>query len=164
MITRDQLKELISYDPQTGICIRINVPKYQPYLTGKPAGSRRKDNRLVMKVNNKSKFMSHWIWLYMTGELPPKNMVIDHLDRDPSNDRWNNLRLATPQENMRNLSIGKSNKSGIPGVYFSKNKWTAQISLDEKQIYLGSYDTKENAIQARKTAELQYFGNFRPTL
>lgn len=88
----------------------------------------------------------------------------DHKDRNPLNNRRCNLRPATFQENVRNCSIYKNNTSGIVGVGYRKstNKWRAYINCDSKQISLGSYINKEDAIKARLQAEAKYFGEFAP--
>ena len=59
---------------------------------------------------------------------------------------------------FENRKINKNNKSGVTGVSFNKfkNKWCANIKLKRKNIYLGSYNTKEEAIQARKDGEIKY--------
>ncbi len=58
-------------------------------------------------------------WLYMTGKYPVDE--IDHIDKDHSNDKWSNLRVASRSENERNKGAKKSNVSGIKGVKFNKN-------------------------------------------
>lgn len=88
----------------------------------------------------------------------------DHIDRNELNNRKNNLRVCTHQENMRNSSLGKNNTSGVIGVTWDKkrNKWQAQIGLDKKCKYLGLHINKEDAIKARLKAEVEYFGDFAP--
>jgi hypothetical protein len=88
----------------------------------------------------------------------------DHIDRNPLNNRKNNLRKATQSENMRNRSIFSNNKSGVTGVYFCKHhqKWVAQITVDKKQIRLGTFSDKDKAIITRLTAEAKYFGEWAP--
>lgn len=74
-----------------------------------------------------------------------------------------NLRLCSPKENSRNLSLAKNNKTGVTGVRKTKyGKWNARITVDRKEIYLGNYDTLEEAAKARKEAEKKYFGEFAP--
>lgn len=88
----------------------------------------------------------------------------DHIDRNPLNNRRNNLRLATKIENARNQSLSKRNSSGIIGVgyYNPGNKWRAYIEYDNKFISLGYYFNKDDAIKARLMAEQEYFGEFAP--
>jgi hypothetical protein len=93
----------------------------------------------------------------------PEGQFIDHINRDPLDNRRDNLRIVTRQENNMNLSMKKTNKSGITGVCRDKkNKWRAQIKYKNKTIYLGIFEKLEDAGKARKDAEMKYFGDFRP--
>lgn len=85
----------------------------------------------------------------------------DHIDRNPLNNRRNNLRAATHTENMRNHSRRKDNTSGYTGVTLDKKSstWEAQLSIGGKCLHLGKFIDKEDAIQARLRAELKYFGS-----
>lgn len=88
----------------------------------------------------------------------------DHIDRNPFNNRKYNLRPATIQENAMNASLNINNTSGIIGVSFSKHhkKWKSYITFNGKQIYLGLYENKEDAIKTRLKAEKEYFKEFAP--
>lgn len=89
----------------------------------------------------------------------------DHIDRDPLNNRRSNLREATHTENMRNCSKRRDNTSGYIGVIWNKRakKWEAQLSLAHKNLHLGKFEDKEEALRARLEAELKYFGpDFAP--
>ncbi len=93
----------------------------------------------------------------------PKTKYVDHINHDTLDNRRRNLRLCTQSENMRNARLNRNNVSGYPGVYWhnQNNKWIAKIKKDYKSIYLGSFDDKNDAIKARKDAEVKYFGEFR---
>lgn len=93
------------------------------------------------------------------------NMTIDHINRNRLDNRKENLRFCTHQQNMMNLSVRIDNSSGVTGVCWHKksNKWRAQIKLNKKTKHLGYYDNIEDAIQARRQAEIDYFGEFAPT-
>lgn len=88
----------------------------------------------------------------------------DHIDRNSLNNRRYNLRPATTQENNRNHSKSKRNTSGYTGVYWNKanKKWCSNIRVNNKTIYLGSFDLIEDAVKSRKEAEQKYFGEFSP--
>ena len=90
--------------------------------------------------------------------------IIDHKNRNPLDNRKENLRICTKLENNSNISIPKNNKSGIIGVYFDKgtNKWHTRIQKNYKNFYLGSFINKEDAIKTRLEAEKKYFGEFAP--
>lgn len=86
----------------------------------------------------------------------------DHLDRNPFNNRKYNLRIATFKENSRNISVGSKNTSGFIGVSIDKryNKWRAYITVNGRQISLGMFEHKDDAIRARLEGEVKYFGEF----
>lgn len=96
-------------------------------------------------------------------ENPHNKECVDHIDRNKLNNHISNLRYATKSENNMNQSKRSDNTSGITGVNFDKarNKWKAQIQKDGKKINLGSFETKEEAIEARIKAEETYFKEFR---
>ena len=93
-----------------------------------------------------------------------EELVVDHINRNTLDNRKENLRLATMQQNAMNRSVQPNNTSGIPGVSWRKdrNKWRAFITINGKQKSLGLYENKEDAIAARKIAEEKYFGEFAP--
>ena len=92
----------------------------------------------------------------------PEDLVVDHINGDPLDNRRENLRIVTVQQNSMNQTMRKTNKSGVSGVCWHKGngKWEATITYKYKQIYLGSFDTLEEATKARKDAEEEYFGEF----
>ena len=93
----------------------------------------------------------------------PEGQFIDHINRNPLDNRRENLRIVSIQENCMNLSMKKTNKSGIAGVHWDKNanKWRAKLTYKYKSINLGRFEKLEDARKARKDAELKYFGEFR---
>lgn len=88
----------------------------------------------------------------------PEGLDTDHINRNKLDNRKVNLRTVTRQKNMRNTGLVITNTSGHKGVYKDKqlNKWRAYIKVDAKQIYLGSYTKIEDAVTARKQAEIKY--------
>lgn len=92
----------------------------------------------------------------------PSNMIVDHINRDTKDNRKENLRLVTPSQNLMNRGIESRNKSGVTGVCWAKanHKWLSYISINNKRMYLGYYDTIEDAAQVRREAEKKYFGEY----
>lgn len=84
--------------------------------------------------------------------------VIDHKDRDKLNNQRNNLRFVTKSGNAVNSKLSKNNTSGVKGVRKARSgRWVACLMLNGKNIYLGTYDTIEEAAEARRKGEEKYF-------
>ncbi len=96
----------------------------------------------------------------ITGEWP--NKLIDHIDGDPSNNRFANLRMATFSQNSANSRVHSINASGRKGVFWHKQcgKWMASITIFGKQKHLGLFDEIEDAANAYDRAARDAFGEF----
>ena len=153
-----QIIERFHYDPDEGLLIDRR--------TGKLAGRIRTDENgyrsRTVYLNGKRYSAARLIWLRETGAFPKHQ--IDHRDRNALNNRWGNLREASPSQNSMNHSRRWDNASGITGVTFRKDtgKWHARIKANRRPIDLGSFNTRAEAAAARKAAEAHYFGEFAP--
>jgi hypothetical protein len=83
---------------------------------------------------------------------PENKKDVDHIDRDTTNNNLSNLRWATRTENNLNTKIRSDNASGHKGVYWieTRKKWRAEICINKNNIFIGSYNTIEEAIKARE--------------
>lgn len=90
--------------------------------------------------------------------------IVDHRNRKRYDNRKENLREATIQENNRNHKVRIDNESGVSGVVWMKpnHNWSAVIYIDGKTKRCGSYSNLDDAIKARLKAEAKYFGEFAP--
>lgn len=89
--------------------------------------------------------------------------LVDHKDCDGLNCRRNNLRVATPTENLRNSRVRKNSRTQLKGVSKVGNRWTARIKSGGKDVYLGIFKSKEDAAMAyRERAALEHGEFFRP--
>lgn len=100
MLTRERIVQCLDYDPETGIFVWANPPKHNSKLLGQRAGNLRADGYRIIRIAGIAYYSSRLACLWMTGKLPDEEM--DHIDRDPSNDRWGNLREADSSLNKRN--------------------------------------------------------------
>lgn len=110
---------------------------------------------------NKKTYAAHRIaYLLMNKKFPDYN--IDHIDNNGLNNKWENLREATPKENGRNKKKYGCNTSGYKGVTWHENrkKWVSQATLDGKTHYLGGYNTAEDAYDAYLTFIKKNHGDF----
>lgn len=99
--------------------------------------------------------------LFLKGE---KGKIVDHIDRNPLNNRKSNLRVVDKKINALNIEVRKNNTSGVTGVSFNKlqNKWRAYINIDGKRVELGHYDEMEDAIVIRLKEEYKILGYTSP--
>ena len=95
-------------------------------------------------------------------ENPENKPYVDHIDNNKLNNLFTNLRWATHQENRRNIVMYKNNTTGVKGVIFDKQykKWQARTRISGKSICFGSFENKEDAIQARLIGVNNIFGEF----
>jgi hypothetical protein len=89
----------------------------------------------------------------------PVGMDVDHINGDPLDNRRCNLRVCTHAENMKNH---RGQKGEMRGVRRMKNRWHARIMVDRVDHHLGSFKTVEEAIAARRAAEVRLRGEFAP--
>jgi hypothetical protein len=159
MITQQQLKELVNYDPYSGIFTLAKHRKGTTRKIGEVIGSLTKTGYLETCINQKSYYLHRLAYLYMTGEMP-KN-YIDHKNRNKTDNSWNNLRCVTQQENLENDVLPRKHGSlGYRGVYRHGNKFMAKINHKGKQIHLGQFNTVEEASQAYLKAKPLIHTNF----
>lgn len=150
MLTHERLKEVISYDPQSGIIMR----------NGKIVGSNNGHGYLRIMIDGVRYFANKLIWFYMTGEYP--QFIVDHKNGIRSDNAWSNLRKAGTDENAWNRGIASNNSSGFKGVYWrsARSKWVAEICVNGKSRKLGSFKCPTAAHIAYSKAAKKYHGDF----
>lgn len=158
-LSAERLREVLSYDPLTGE-FRWLVSTARRIRVGDIAGFEIDRGRRGIKVDG-SQYQAHRLaFLHMTGNFP--DIEVDHIDTDPSNNRWANLREATRSENNANTRRNRRNTSGYKGVSWHKRdrKWCAQIHVSGRDIHLGQFSSPEEAHAAYVAAATKHFGEF----
>ena len=162
--TQARLKQALSYDPETGLFIWIE-PRRGRMLFSIAGHVDKSTGYRDISLDDRSYHATKLAWFYVFGEYP--ECVVDHINRDKSDDRIVNLRLATQSENIINSGMFAHNTSGVKGVYHYKNRaekgwsaWWAYITCNGKRKSLGYFHSKTEAKFAREEAELDLFGEF----
>lgn len=160
MLTGERLRALLDYDPATGE-FRWRQPTSHRVKVGQLAGvvSGRDGYRLI-GVDGRLYAAARLVFLYMTGSLP--SALVDHCDRDRTNNRWANLRLANHQQNAFNSVAHKDNEARLKGVHRHKKtgRWRAQITVGGKKISLGLFATRAAAHRAYLAKAQQLHGEY----
>lgn len=162
-LTQAFLREIFGYVPtdgslywkkQTGRTFRKNLLGLRAGIDG--------EKPKQMRINRRLYYKSHLVWIYHFGTLP-KGKVVGHVDHNRFNNKIENLYLCDKNKAKYNTEPYKTNTSGITGVGFRRfaggilyQKWVAYIKANRKFIHLGYFENKEDAILARKSAEIKY--------
>ena len=147
----DGLHKKFRYEPVTGNLYRRE--------TGKRVGGRQNGYLTAWVSSTKRIFVHRIAWALTHGEWPHE---IDHINGVTTDNRIKNLRKADRVLQSQNIAIGKNNKTGVIGVCPCKQtgKYKATINTKDGQMWLGRFDSIEDAAQARRAAEekLQWNG------
>lgn len=159
MITVAHLKEVLHYDPVTGVWTWL-----QTLASSAPAGSRAGCingwGYRIIKIDGTLYRSSRLATLYMTNAWPIR--YVDHDNLNKQDDRWLNLRQANDHQNATNKARSRANTSGFKGVSWSKveSKWRAYIQVRGKSRNLGAFESPEDAHAAYSAAAVAAFAQF----
>lgn len=151
VLTFARLRDILDYNPETGKFTK------RP----KEVGIHHARGGCRLWVGNEQHLAHRVAWFWMTGQWPPVEFVIDHINGDSTDNRWSNLRLATPSQNQRNRTKPSKNAPhGLSGAYkYHRNgRWFSKLG----KKHLGYFDTKEEAHKAYCEAVVSEFGDFAP--
>lgn len=159
MISHARLVDLLRYDPETGVFSWKNPPNVR-FEVGDIAGSLGDDGRWHVKVDGRRYLASRLAWFYMTGVYP--DVIVDHENRDKTDDRFSNLRLAVKRQNCENCGLYSNNTSGVKGVELDKRtgKWRASFRFNRKRYSLGAFIELDEATEIAIFAREFFFGKF----
>ncbi len=155
-LTQSRLKEILDYDPVTGIFVWATEKRYG-LKAGYPAGTKNAQGYIDIQIDEIKHKAHRLAWLYCYGELPKKN--IDHINQSRDDNAITNLREANHSENGQNRSINKSNTSGFRNVSYAKNykKWCCYLRLRGKVVYSSYFDSAEEASKAVEQKRKELF-------
>ncbi|SCC35176.1 HNH endonuclease [Kosakonia oryziphila] len=143
-LTQQRLKEVLKYNPLTGVFYWVNPQAYCMHA-GEKAGYLDRNGYIYIKVDSVKHAAHRLAWLYMHGVLPEK--FIDHKNTIRSDNRIKNLRLATRSQNMMNQLKRKNNTSGVKGIGWDNKvkKWRARCQVDGKRQCVGWFSSLKEA-------------------
>jgi hypothetical protein len=154
-MTADELKRVLTYEADTGL-FRWLVPTNRQVVNGAVAGRKTTTGYWNICINKK-RYMAHRLaWLYVYGRWPADQ--IDHINRNRIDNRIANLREATNSQN----NSWKPPKWRLPaGVCVKRTpsgKWEAHMTVSRQYRFLGTFSTREAAIEARRLAIEKEYG------
>ncbi len=162
-LTYQRLRELLSYEPETGLFTWLVDRKCGAggvkfaARAGDRAGFIDPKGYIKISIDSSDYFAHRLAFLFMTGEWPAEQ--IDHRNRVKADCRWVNLREATHGQNKQNEKVYKNNTSGVKGVTWLADRrcWRAGIAKNSVKHHLGYYKSLSEAAAARKSAENRLF-------
>ena len=159
--TVERLREVLNYDPLTGIFTHRIGRKGRGTRAGAIAGRiRAYDGYCRIGLDGERYFAHRLAWLYVTGKWPSSD--IDHISGEKADNRFANLRLATGSENLANAPRPRHNTTGLKGVNWhgKAGRWRATIKKDRKPIHIGYFDSAIEAHAAYVAKAKELFGEF----
>ena len=155
MSFKDECFRKLNYDQETGV-FTWKHDGTRGVKAGHVAGSRMTSGYIALSVSGKKALGHRIAWLFAHGEFAQGN--IDHINRDKSDNRISNLRLATHEQNAQNRLKNCKNTSGYKGVTWHKRdkRWQAAITIKGKVLHLGYYKNPEQASIAYIEASKKY--------
>lgn len=160
-LAAERVRELLSYDPDTGVFTWLVslAGRGGGVQIGKVAGSIDTKGRRQIKIDGHAYFAHRLAFLWMTGEWPADQ--VDHRDRDHSNNRWLNLREASPSQNAMNRKPFRPKHDLPRGAHaLPSGRYAACIQLDGRLRHIGVFDTAEAAHTAYETKAREVHGAF----
>jgi hypothetical protein len=158
----DELSRHLKYDPLTGVGTWL-ISLSNRVQVGSPAGTAMLKGYLRIAYKRKL-YIAHRLFWFLQTEHDPGCLEVDHIDRNPLNNKFCNLRLADKSQQQQNQSKPINNTSGHKGVCWDKEtqKYVAYITFYKKIIKIGRYKTFDQAVAARQAKEFELFGEFSP--
>jgi hypothetical protein len=158
-LTQERLKELLSYDAETGLFTWLKRCGQGSHAKiGSIAGHAENGGYVRICVDGKLWRAHRLAWLYVYGTIPH---VVDHINRNPSDNRICNLRLASKSTNsMNRVAVSKHGFKGIGKSRGGKFESYIGSSRTKTRRHLGTFDTLEDAAKAYDAAAIEIYGEF----
>lgn len=155
MISLERVRQLLSYDPETGVLTWLEDRNERNPRKGIRAGTVRSDGYRSIIIERKWYAEHRLIWFHYHGYWPAH--TIDHINCKPADNRIENLREATISQNLANR---RGRRTFPKGVVLTNGAWVAHIRCAGRVFYLGRFKTAEEAGLAYSTKARELFGEF----
>ena len=156
MIDFDQAVSLLDYEPNSGVFTWKRPVSNRP--AGSVAGSVNAIGYHVIAIAGKDYGAHRIAYLMMTGRKPPS--AIDHINGIRSDNRWENLRLATTSQNAMNADVRADSCSGLRNISKVGSRWRVKLKGRGVVHHVGYFETAMDAIIARNQAALLHQGPY----
>lgn len=159
-LTCDHLRKILHYEPATGVFTHLIAYPKSRVEVGSIAGHVEKSGYRRIKIARRHYPAHRLAWLYVYGEWP--NGQVDHANRNPDDNRIENLRIATRSQNQGNSVKPRHGAGSSRGAHFNrfKGRWQATIRLNGKTKFLGYFASEELAHEAYMAAAKAKYGPF----
>lgn len=155
MLSQKELNELFEY--RDGLLIWKKDRKHPNRKAGDVAG--QSSFRPMVRIGSMTRRVHIIIWVMFNGPIP-EGFEIDHKDTDKQNNRIENLRLVTRQQNLFNRKVFPKTKSGFKGVVQQGRKWVASMTINRQHLHIGTFDSPEEASLAYNLKALEVHGEY----
>jgi hypothetical protein len=163
------LREMFDYDPESGEIRYRHRPRnyfsdeqsfkrWNTLFSGTVAKSQTRRGCIVLSIRGVT-YLAHRVAFKIHHGIEPP-LVLDHINRDPSDNRILNIRAATPSQNTMNSTIRSDTRTGVRGVSIWKDQFCAYVYVNGHQHWLGTFQTIEQASKIRELAARKLFGDF----
>lgn len=157
ILTQETIQYLFEY--KSGFLYWKNTTNPLKIKNGTLAGSPSDENRIKIQISKRKYSASRLIFLYHHGYLP---IMVDHINRDVTDDRIENLRECNYLQNNRNRTSARYSSSKYLGVSLHSNKraWEAAVSINNKRTYIGYFNSEQAAALAYNKSAIRLYGEF----
>lgn len=160
-VSSSELHRIFNYNIDDGCLVWKPRPdrskEWNTRYAGQPAGCfTKRQGYMHVTINGKGIRTHKVVWAWCHGDWPSGH--IDHINGIKTDNRIENLRLVSNQENHRNMPMQRNNTSGVTGVNWCSrlSKWRAGIRAEGKNLHLVVFPNKDDAVDARREAERKY--------
>lgn len=162
ILTAENLRELLCYDPETGIFTWRNTRHWRSVEGTQAGGCSHERGYRIIRLNYQAYLAHRLAWLYVYGVWPSQE--VDHINGKPDDNSISNLRQCTHQQNCWNGAVREQNGVGERHIYRRGNSYRVKFLSGKKYLYNKQFKNLDQAIAMRDAVSKQLFGDYSPVL